>query len=133
MSQTKPLQPWRNRPNPYQGTPGPQGPPGEDGAEWHNVTGTPAGSLGSVGDWALLASTGQVWEKTGSATWTSRGSLRGPQGVQGETGERGPQGPSGADGLDGATISASAGPPTSPGGVGDLYVNTTNGDLYAFE
>ena len=83
MSQSKPLKPWTNRPNPFQGTPGPQGPPGEDGAEWHNVTGTPAGSLGSLGDWALNPASGQVWQKTGTSSWTARGSLQGPHGDAG--------------------------------------------------
>lgn len=112
MSQSKPLQPWRNRPNPYSGTPGPQGPPGEDGARWHSVSATPAGSLGGVGDWALNASTGQVWQKTGSATWTSRGSLRGPQGVQGDTGPAGT--------ITGATatgLAAGASPTVTLGGT----------------
>jgi hypothetical protein len=60
-----------------------------------------------VGDWYLNTATGDIYEKTATAVWTSRGSIRGPQGLTGApgaqglpgaTGPQGPQGPQGATG-----------------------------------
>ena len=58
------------------GSTGSQGTPGE---KWFSQAGAPAGATGIVGDWALDTTSGDVYEKTGASTWTSRGNLRGPQ------------------------------------------------------
>lgn len=61
---------------------GPQGDPGQ-GAEWHTDTGAPAGGLGVEGDFYLNANNGDVYEKTGVATWTLVANLEGPPGDPG--------------------------------------------------
>jgi hypothetical protein len=67
------------------------------------------------------------------AAWLA--SLVGPQGDPGADGADstvpGPEGPQGDPGEDAAGISAAAGAPVADGEVvGELYINTTNGDLY---
>ena len=61
--------------------------------------------------------------------WQPKGNIKGPKGDTGNTGATGPTGPAGAAGEKWAT---GAGPPggASPGGVGDWYLNSTNGDYY---
>ncbi|MDA3732815.1 hypothetical protein PBV87_15165 [Niameybacter massiliensis] len=118
------------------GVTGPQGPAGVAGSKMHNVTGTPATSLGVVGDWALNTSNGDVFEKTASTTWTKRGNFRGttgaqgpvgatgatgPQGPRGETGATGPQGPAGAKGATGPQ-----GPKGDPGDGIKVGTTTSN-------
>ena len=110
---------YRNRILPTGGEQGPQGPPGADGADgsvWHWVTGTPAGSLGKVGDWATRTDTGATWQKTAASTWTSRGSLRGPQGVQSPQSATGATGAAGTRWYEGPDM-----PLGSLGQVGDFY------------
>lgn len=118
---------------------GPQGPAGVAGSKMHNVTGTPATSLGVVGDWALNTSNGDVFEKTASTTWTKRGNFRGTTGAQGpvgatgatgprgETGPQGPQGPRGETGPQGpAGANGATGPQGPKGDPGDgIKVGTT--------
>lgn len=69
---------------------------------------------------------------------------QGPQGEpgpKGETGEQGPQGPAGPKGdagekgADGNTIANGEGAPAADaaGKPGDLYIDTTNADLYIYE
>lgn len=122
---------YRNRILPTGGEQGPQGPPGADGADgsvWHWVTATPVGSLGKVGDWATRTDTGATWQKTGASTWTSRGSLRGPQGLQGIQGPQGATGATGAAGADGAAwLSGTTSPTGAIGKVGDWYLVTGTG------
>lgn len=94
-----------------QGIQGPQGPQGVAGSKMHNVSTTPATSLGAIGDFALNTSNGDVYEKTASTTWTKRGNFKGPTGATGATGATGPQGATGrqgatgAKGADGLTVS----------------------------
>lgn len=80
--------------------------------------------------------------------WTKKGSLKGPKGDTGETGLQGPQGEKGATGAAGAkgdtgpqgpkgdpgskiTMGSSA--PSGTGASGDVYINTSTGDLYQYE
>ncbi len=67
------------------------------GSRIHNVTAAPDGTLGLVNDWALNTANGDVYEKTGAAQWTRRGSFKGAKG------DPGSQGPAGAAGKNGAT------------------------------
>lgn len=97
------------------GDPGAEGPKGDRGEVWFSSTGTPTAGTGVVGDWHLNATTGIFSEKTGTSTWTARGSLMGPQGDTGATGE--------AEGWHGGT----AVPASGLGEVGDWYLNTTTG------
>ena len=69
-----------------QGDPGPQGVqgiPGTAGEVWFSGSGVPAGSLAgsNVGDWYLNTATGDVYEKTGTTTWTLRTNIKGPSGA----------------------------------------------------
>jgi hypothetical protein len=63
---------------------GPQGNAGAAGSKWHDVVGTgaPSGTLGVVGDWAINDN-GDIYEKTGTSAWTSRGNIKGPAGAAG--------------------------------------------------
>lgn len=49
-------------------------------------SGAPSGGAGSVGQTYLDASTGDVYLKTGSSTWTLTGNIAGPTGATGATG-----------------------------------------------
>ena len=89
------------------GTQGPQGPAGPTGAVgpagstgatgpagslWYQGSGAPSSALGVVNDSYLNIANGDVYLKTGSATWALQGNIKGlkgdtgPQGVQGLTG-----------------------------------------------
>lgn len=50
------------------------------GARWFSLPGLPGAGLGDVGDFYLDIATGTFYEKTGTVTWTARGSLQGPRG-----------------------------------------------------
>jgi hypothetical protein len=47
------------------------------GGTWVSGTGAPANAFGSVGNFYLNTTNGNVYEKTGSITWTLRGNLTG--------------------------------------------------------
>ncbi|HYF75162.1 MAG TPA: hypothetical protein VD757_01135 [Candidatus Nitrosocosmicus sp.] len=98
---------------------GPTGSTGAAGATWYNGAGAPAGTTGVVNDYYLDTSTGNVYKKTGSSTWTQQGNIRGPQGQQGIQGIQGIQGPSGDPGAPGTRIVASTTEP--PGLVTDEW------------
>jgi len=134
------------------GTTGPQGPAGSTGAtgatgptgstgaagtpgeKWFSGSGAPAGATGIVGDWYLDTANGDIYEKTGTSTWTSRGNLRGPTGATGSTGSTGAPGSTGATGAPGAPgsvwRSGTGSPAGSLGIIGDWYENDANGDIY---
>ena len=42
---------------------------------WHFGTSSPAGTLGAIGDYYQNTSNGDIFEKTASGTWTSRGNI----------------------------------------------------------
>jgi len=67
-------------------------PVGSQVEEWSSGAGAPAGGTGNVGDWYLDTTAGDVYEKTGTSTWTSRGNIKGPTGATGATGPTGPAG-----------------------------------------
>jgi hypothetical protein len=82
----------------YQGPAGPQGEQGEPGTsanEWYSDEGIPSGGMGAIGDFYLNELNGDVWEKTGIATWTYQCNIKGPQGNPGLDG---------ADGADGIGV-----------------------------
>ncbi|WP_053983796.1 collagen-like domain-containing protein [Niameybacter massiliensis] len=109
------------------GETGAQGPAGVTGSKMHNVTGTPATSLGVVGDWALNTSNGDVFEKTASTTWTKRGNFRGTTGAQGAQGPKGDPGATGAQGPKGDPGATGAkGEKGDPGDSIKVGTSTTN-------
>lgn len=122
-------------PQGIQGPQGPQGPTGQAEA-WYSGTSNPAAGTGVVGDWYLNTTSGDVFEKTGSSTWTLQGNIRGPQGIQGiqgptgSTGSQGPQGNPGPTGQAEAWFSGTGIPSGAVGVVGDWYLDTASGDVY---
>jgi hypothetical protein len=106
------------------GTDGADGTDGVDGATWLSGADAPAGGLGEIGDF-YLRSTGEYYKKTGVSTWASQGSLVGPAGSDGADGA------DGADGVTGSIWFVGAGAPDNGTGVvNDLYLRTSNGDVY---
>ncbi|CAB5079528.1 hypothetical protein UFOVP143_5 [uncultured Caudovirales phage] len=79
---------------------------------WTSAAGAPGTGLGSVGDYYLNTTNGDVYLKTGVSTWTLQGNFLGPMGPQGNTGPQGPTGPLGPTGPTGAMG------PTGPNGPG---------------
>lgn len=92
-----------------------KGDPGDDGSVWHQIsTSSPSAALGRQGDWAIRSSTGEIWEKTGTSSWTPRGVIKG------------------ADGTDGAVwhrITTTT-PANSLGNIGDWAIRDANGNIW---
>ena len=137
------------------GANGADGASGADGVKWLADSGDPDGAVGAIGDFYLNTDTGEFFEKTDVAVWTSAGNLTGPQGVQGDPGSQGPQGPQGnpgpagpiglqgpagpvgANGADGAPgadgvkwLADSGDPDGAVGAIGDFYLNTDTGEYF---
>lgn len=69
------------------GAVGAAGSNGTDANQWFAGSGAAGAGLGNIGDFYLDSSTGDIYEKTGVATWTSTGyNIMGPQGPTGATG-----------------------------------------------
>lgn len=108
------------------GDTGPTGATGQAEA-WLGGSSDPTSGEGSVGDWYLNYTSGDVFEKTGASTWTNQGNIRGPQGIQGVKGDTGDTGPTGlAEGW----WSGSADPTGGVGSVGDWYIQLTSYDIF---
>ena len=90
-----------------EGTPGKIGADGADGAPgatWHDVSGTPAASLGANGDYAIVtsgANIGQVWRKV-AGTWRQGPNLKGADGATGTAWLTGSTEPSNSQGANGS-------------------------------
>ena len=73
--------------------------------QWRYGNTLPAAALGTLGDFYLNMTNGNVYYKTNATTWTLTGNITGPAGAAGATGAQGIQGvagPSGAAGTNGA-------------------------------
>ncbi|MCX6191681.1 MAG: hypothetical protein NT109_05305, partial [Flavobacteriia bacterium] len=76
--------------------------------QWRYGTTVPAAALGTLGDFYLNMTDGNVYYKTNPTTWLLTGNITGPAGAAGATGATGAQGiqgvagPSGAAGTNGA-------------------------------
>jgi hypothetical protein len=76
--------------------------------QWRYGTTVPAAALGTLGDFYLNMTDGNVYYKTNPTTWLLTGNITGPAGAAGATGAQGIQGiqgiagPSGAAGTNGA-------------------------------
>jgi hypothetical protein len=94
----------------------------------HKVTSAPSGWPGPLASDAV-ALYEIVCDASGITSYVDwRAQLRGPQGPTGATGATGPAGSSGANG---ATWYTGTGAPSAGTGTnGDLYLNTSNGDVY---
>lgn len=138
-----------------QGPDGPAGPAGPDGvagpagpAGPEGPAGTGVDIKGSVPDEASLPTDGNsegdayISEDTGhlfvwdGAAWVDSGEIRGPAGPEGPAGAAGPAGADGADGPAGSRGTGwfvGSGAPAEPvaGSIaGDLYLDSTTGDVY---
>lgn len=115
-----------------------------DGARWLTGAGAPGSRAARDGDWYLDTASQDVWTRTAGA-WTLVVNLRGATGAPGARGADGPagatgssgtngtngtNGSAGAPGADGTSWLTGAGAPSSGGVEGDLYLNTTNGDVH---
>lgn len=116
---------------------GAQGPPGADGADgtdgvdgingskWFSGTVVPSNGTGVIGDWYINTANGNLYEKTGSTTWTLRVNIKGADGAAGAAGA------DGANGVGGTKWLQAAGAPGGGTGlVGDWYINVTTYDVY---
>lgn len=93
------------------GSAGPQGPAGT-GSAIYGAAGIPAGGLGVIGDWYFNTANGDVYQKTGSSTWTLKFNTTGPSGSS-------------------SAIQVSAGVPNNgTGSDGDWDLDTNKGDWY---
>ena len=63
-----------------EGTVGPPGPQGNNGALWYNGTSYPSSSIGVIGDYYINTSNGNVYQKTTSTAWTYELNIIGPEG-----------------------------------------------------
>ena len=108
--------------------------------QWRYGTTVPAAVLGTLGDFYLNMTNGNVYYKSNATTWTLTGNITGPAGAAGATGATGAQGiqgvagPSGAAGATGAQgIQGLTGPvgvagPTGPIGLtGPIGATGTQG------
>ena len=103
------------------GATGPQGPSGANGADGAAGPQGPGGPQGPAG----------ANGADGAAGLQGPGGPQGPAGAKGADGAAGSGAP-GAAGTNGATWFSQAGAPADGTGViGDHYLNTTNGDVYA--
>lgn len=90
------------------------GPPGASGAIQYNGSGVPAVGLGNNGDYYIRTTTGDLYYKSAGA-WTIIFNLTGPTGAAGTS----------------SVIRQGAGAPGAGlGNDSDLYIRTSNGDLY---
>jgi len=139
---------------PGNGTTGPTGSPGVDGAKFYSGSSGPTGSFGNSGDFWLDVNSGVLYGPKASGSWGAGLQLQsgpqgptgpqstvagptGPTGVSNVTGPSGPTGitgatgPTGSTGVRGATLLAGQGAPLNAYGEnGDWYIDTLAADFY---
>lgn len=100
------------------GTTGAQGIQGPSGSSTLFGSGAPSSGLGANGDSYIDTVAYNLYTKSGGS-WTNAGSLKGATGA------------SGADGVGNAFFTGAGAPGTVSGSIaGDIYINTSNGDVY---
>lgn len=113
---------------PVEGPEGPQGPQGEPGAAGTTIqlgNYAPAGSAND-GDLYIDTSTWELYQYDGGV-WVAKGSIQGAQGAAGTNGTNG------TDGTNGTQLSTGTGVPSAAtGSEGDLYLDTSTGNLYQY-
>jgi len=119
------------------GSDGKDGADGEDGADADGAAGgailqgagAPGAGVGANGDLYLDTTSHDVYQKT-NGTWTLITNLSG--GAPGPKGDTGAKGDDGMKGADGSSVRSGAGAPdTGLGNAGDVYIDSTTGDLYS--
>jgi hypothetical protein len=122
------------------GADGADGAPGADGATgpagaatvWRTGSTVPSNGTGADGDFYLRTTNYDIYKRT-SGTYSVIGNIKGADGADGAPGADGAAGAPGADGADGIspTWRSGSGVPSNGTGVnGDMYLRTSNGDLY---
>lgn len=126
------------------GTPGATGATGAPGAtgatgaaglasKWITGAGAPAPGTGDTLSLYLNKSTGDVYKKN-TGSWVLDVNIKGPTGATGATGANGIDGAPGTNGTNGKNGSrwytGTVAPSIAVGDTSDMYLNTTNGDLY---
>jgi hypothetical protein len=71
--------------------------------QWRYGNSTPVAGLGTLGDFYLNMTDGNVYYKSNATTWTLTGNITGPAGAAGATGAQGIQGLTGPAGVAGPT------------------------------
>ncbi len=99
-----------------QGPKGDAGPTGGTGGMTYNGAGAPSGGTGVNGDLYINTTNGDLYQKASGSWGSPIGNIKGPTGSTGASG--------------GVYIAAAGVPGAGTGNNGDLYVNTSNGDLY---
>lgn len=106
------------------GSPGPQGPQGvagPSGTRWFSWMGPPEQNLGSLFDYYLDLTSGDVWQKVsdeGGPVWAMQGNLHG---AKGDPGTEGPKGDAGANGAQGPPgVAGQPGPAGLNGSIGPM-------------
>jgi len=140
---------------PGNGTTGPTGAPGVDGAKFYSGSSGPSSGFGNSGDFWLDTNSGVLYGPKASGSWGAGLQLQsgpqGPTGAQSTTpgptgptgaastvagptggvGATGPSGPTGSTGVRGATLLAGSGAPLNNYGEnGDWYIDTAGADFY---
>ncbi|MCX6192455.1 MAG: hypothetical protein NT109_09275 [Flavobacteriia bacterium] len=88
--------------------------------QWRYGTTVPAAALGTLGDFYLNMTDGNVYYKSNATTWILTGNITGPAGATGPIGPQGAtgtQGSTGSQGLTGPTGPQGATGPTGPQGA----------------
>lgn len=99
-----------------QGPKGDTGATGATGGMTYNGTSAPSAGTGLNGDLYINTTTGDLYQKAAGSWGSPIGNIKGPTGATGASG--------------GVYITGAGAPGSGTGNNGDLYVNTTNGDLY---
>ncbi|WP_027521767.1 DUF2961 domain-containing protein [Bradyrhizobium sp. Ec3.3] len=115
-----------------------QGASGGRGSLWYHGSGAPGAISGEAdNDLYLDDDSGDVYtfeagSESESGAWVLIGNIKGPVGPNGAAGADGADGANGADGARGSLWYEGAGAPGTITGQadGDVYLNTTNGDVY---
>ena len=113
----------------------PGGAPGTRGSLWSSGSGAPSGGSPLEGDLYLRTSNEDVYQYT-SGSWSVITNIKGATGATGSagsTGATGSAGSTGATGTRGSLWSSGAGAPSGGSPLeGDLYLRTSNDDVYQY-
>jgi hypothetical protein len=114
------------------GADGQDGADGADGSAILKGTGAPADGVGADGDVYIDTVSRDVYQKSGG-TWSVITNLSGgPPGPKGDPGAAGDPGANGTNGTNGTSVRTGTGAPAAGlGAVGDVYIDSATGDLYA--
>lgn len=120
-----------NGTNGKDGTNGINGIDGKDGTTIYSGQGTPASTIGKVGDYYMDLQNSKLFGPKSASGWGSGFNMKGADGTNGKDGVNGTNGKDGINGLDGSKILSGYGYPTAlTGNIGDYYIDKNNSFLY---